>query len=351
MPIVLPVAVSLCGKRDSEIRMRPVVDALGRAGFLAPAADPFSAVVDPAADPAAAIEQHRPDAVLVHGGSVTALAAAMTASERGIPVAHLDAGRCDGDVTASLSGEPVRRTLSRIAALQLAPTEHARRILLASAVSEERIVVTGDPLVDAALSGDTSAPAAEDRTMVLVAAHRPENRGAPMQRIGSAVRVLAARFPGLAFVLCSGPELAVHAGLATAAGRPSNVLSTPVPPFPELVRLLAEARLVLTDCAELEEVAPSLDVPVLVLSTTTDRPEGVLAGTSRTVGTCVETIVEEASALLVDPNRHAAMAYRPSPFGDGHASERIVAALSALIGCGERRPDFAPRVDIGVASR
>ncbi|WP_020076027.1 UDP-N-acetylglucosamine 2-epimerase [Cryocola sp. 340MFSha3.1] len=351
MPIVLPVALSLFGSRDSEIRMRPVVDALSRAGFLVPVADPSSPSVDAAADPADLIEQHRPGVVLVHGGSAAALVAATAASERGIPVAHLDAGHCDGDVTDTLPSEPVRRMLGRIAALQLAPTEHARRVLLASAVPEGRIVVTGDPLVDAVLSADTATVASEDRRVVLVVAHRPENRGAPMQRIGSAVRVLAARFPGHVFVLCSGPELAVHAGLTTAAGRAPNILSTPLPPFAGLVRLLADATLVLTDCGELEEVAPSLDVPVLVLAATTDRPEGVLAGTSHTVGTRVETIVAEASALLADPLRHVAMARRPTPFGDGRAADRIVAALSALLGRGERWPDFAPRVEMGLASR
>ena len=347
MPIVLPVALSLFGSRDSEIRMRPVVDALSRAGFLVPVADLSS----PAADPADLIEQHRPGVVLVHGGSAAALAAANAASERGIPVAHLDAGRCGGDVTGSLPSEPVRRMLGRIAALQLAPTEHARRVLLASAVPEERIVVTGDPLVDAVLSADTATVAPEDRRVVLVVAHRPENRGAPMQRIGPAVRVLAGRFPGHVFVLCSGPELAVHAGLTTAAGLAPNILSTPLPPFAGLLRLLADATLVLTDCGELEEVAPSLDVPVLVLAATTDRPEGVLAGTSRTVGTRVETIVDEASALLADPVRHVAMARRPSPFGDGRAADRIVTALSALLGRGERSPDFVPRADAGLAAR
>ena len=343
MPIVLPVY----GSRDSEVRMLPVVDALTRAGFLVPVADPTST----AADPAALIGRRRPDAVLVHGGSAAALAAAMAASERGIPVAHVDAGRCDGDVTDSLPSEPVRRMLGRIAALHLAPTEHARRVLLASAVPEERIVVTGDPIVDAVLSADSSAVAAEDRRVVLVAAHRPENRGAPMQRIGSAVRVLAARFPGHVFVLCSEPEAAVHPGLTTAGGRAPNILSTPLPPFAGLLRLLADATLVLTDCGELEEVAPSLDVPVLVLAPTTDRPEGVLAGTSRTVGTRVETIVDEVSALLADPIRHLAMAHRPTPFGDGRAADRIVAALSALLGRGERLPDFVPCADIGFASR
>jgi UDP-N-acetylglucosamine 2-epimerase (non-hydrolysing) len=92
-------------------------------------------------------------------------------------------------------------------------------------------------------------------------------------------------------------------------------------------------------------------VPVLVLAATTDRPEGVLAGTSRTVGTRVETIVDEASALLADPVRHVAMARRPSPFGDGRAADRIVTALSALLGRGERSPDFVPRADAGLAAR
>ena len=343
MPIVMPVY----GSRDSEVRMRPVIQALEKAGYRVP-------VVDHSWRPSdlpLLIERHRPDAVVVHGGSATALAGAVAASGRGIPVAHADAGRCDGDVSDVVPHEPVRRLIGRIAALQLAPTEHARRILLASAVPEDTIAVTGDPIIDAVLSAETAAFPAADRRVVLVAAHLAENRGATMRRIGSAVRVLAARFPDHTFLLCSGPELAVHAGLATAAGRARNILSTPLPPFAGVVRLLADVALVLTDCGELEEVAPSLDVPVLVLSTTTDRPEGVLAGTSRMVGTRVETIVDEASTLLADPVRHAAMAIRPSPFGDGRAAQRVTGAISAMLGVGERLPDFAPRARADLANR
>lgn len=343
MPIVLPVY----GSRDSEIRIRPVVRALAEVGLLVPVAEPRKT----ATDAAALLEQHRPDVVLVHGGSTTALAGATAASERGIPVVHLDAGRCGGEVEGPLTNEPVRRLLGRIAALHLAPTEHARRVLSASAIPGERIVVTGDPLLDAVAAAGAEAVPVDERRTVIVAAHGRENRGAPMRRVGSAVRVLAARFPEQVFVLCSGPELAVHAGLTTASARPSNIVSTPVPSFSDTVRLLARSALVLTDCGELEEVAPTLDAPVLVLASTTDRPEGVLAGTSRVVGTRVEAIVEAASALLTDSAARSAMARTASPFGDGHASHRVAAAVSALLGRGERLPDFSPSEGASVAIR
>lgn len=346
MQIVMPVY----GTPDEETGLRPIIRAVRDSPGFRVVPGGIGSLFDRGspADPGSLMDAERPSLVLVHGGTSTALAAAFAAAERGIPVAHVGAGRCGGDIADALPHEPVRRILGRMAQLHLAPTEHAKRILLAAAVPEERIVVTGGTLVDAAKAAvEEESPASErvtgdGRPIVLVVAHQRENVGIPMQRVGDAVRVLAARFPDHAFVIAAGPELAVHAGLAASARRASNIRTAPIVPFAGMVRLLSRATLVLTDCGEIEEVAPGLGVPVLVLGATTERPEGVLAGSCRMVGTNVESIVEESSALLSDPLRSAAMANAADPFGDGRAAERTVAALSALLGRGERLPDFAP---------
>jgi UDP-N-acetylglucosamine 2-epimerase (non-hydrolysing) len=330
----MPAIMTIHDSPDGWIRMEPVVRALHASPVLRTAGDPADG---PQGDPEALLDSMRPDAVLVGAATSRSLAAASAASRRGIPVAHLSAGR-----RSSLSAQagPVDRDLDRIADLHLAPTEHAARVLLAASIPDDRIVVTGDTVVDAVRSIG-AARRGDGPGIVLVVAHRPENAGAPLRRIGAAVRVLAGRFPRQAFVLSAAPELAVHAGLGSGPGRAPNIHSIAQPGFPGLMELIGRSALVLTDCTRVEEVAPSLDVPVLILGDTTSRPEGVLAGTSAVVGTRVEKLVEEASAVLSDPVRHALMAGTASPFGDGRAAERVVAALAALLGCGSRLPDFA----------
>jgi len=317
---ILPVG----GSPDADLRMRPIVRALDDSEVFA--------VVDVA-------EEAHADAVLIHGGTASGLQAALAAAGRGIPVVHVDAGRRDGHRAGVAVCEPARRGIGRIASLHLAPTEHAERILLASGVPEERIVVTGDTVVDAVLP--MRRPAPPGRPVVLIAADTPEGDSAAVQRVGTAVRLLAARFPDHDFVLCDGAGLAVHAGLAAAPVRPTNIRTVPLLPLPEMVVLVERAVLVLTGRAAIEEIAPTLSTPVLVLGTTTERPEGILAGCSRVIGTRVESIVQEVAELLTDPLRLAAMAEVVSPFGDGHASDRVAAAVAALLGAGERLPDFS----------
>ncbi|MDR6972528.1 non-hydrolyzing UDP-N-acetylglucosamine 2-epimerase [Leifsonia shinshuensis] len=296
------------------------------------------------------LDRHVPDAVLVQGDTTSAMAAALAAFERKIPVVHIEAGLRSGDLFDPFPEEANRRIIGQIASLNLAPTAHAKRNLLASGVPEARIAVTGNTVIDALHLMLDRAPAfgdpaltralAGDAPLVLVTAHRRENHGEPMRRIGTAVRVLAARFPDHVFVLPAHPNPAVREHLLAALGTAPNILVTAPVAFPEMVHLMDRATLILTDSGGVQEEAPALGSPVLVLRETTERPEAVLAGTSRLVGTHVETIVDEAAVLLTDPVRHAAMAHAASPFGDGHAAARTVAALGALLGGAERLPDF-----------
>ncbi|MDN4598222.1 UDP-N-acetylglucosamine 2-epimerase [Leifsonia virtsii] len=333
----MPTVMTVHESPDDWIRMEPVVRALHASALLRPVRGTGA---EPRDDVESLVEALRPDAVLVESASPRALAAARAASRLGLPVAHLSAGRRAGDRADGVAEEPGRRELDRLSRLHLAPTEHAARVLLAASVPEHRIVVTGDPLIDTVLSHPRVPSPAGAQPIVLVVAHRPQHAGAPVRRLGAAVRILAARFPGHAFVLSADPDLAVHAGLGSELGRAANIHSLAQPRFEVLLELIGRSALVLTDCTRIEEVAPSCDVPVLVLGDTTARPEGVLAGTSAVMGTRVERMVEEASGLLADPVRHASMAGAPSPFGDGRAAERVVAALAELLGCGTRLPDF-----------
>lgn len=333
----MPTVMTVHDSPDDWIRMEPVVRALRTSTSLRPVGD---TAPEPRGDVESLVETLRPDVMLVESASPRGLAAARAASRLGFPVAHLSAGR-RADARAERAGEaPGRRELDRLSQLHLAPTEHAARVLLAASVPEQRIVVTGDTLVDAVLSRPWVPSPDGERPIVLVVAHRPEHAGAALRRIGAAVRILAARLPGHAFVLSAGPDLAVHAGLGSHLGRTANIHSLAQPRFEALVEWIGRSALVLTDCTRIEEAAPSREVPVLVLGDTTARPEGVLAGTSAVIGTRVERIVEETSGLLTDPVRHASMAGAASPFGDGRAAERVVAALADLLGCGTRLADF-----------
>jgi len=343
----MPDILTVHDTPDAWTRMQPVVRALQASPTLHPLG---AAIHGRSADVDALISEASPEAVLVESATAASLAAATAAAARGIPVAHLGAGRRGGGAAgtagapASAAAETVRREIDRIAALHLAPTRHAARLLLAASVPEERIVVTGDTVVDAVGElGALADPGLEpDRPLVLVALHSDESAGASAGRIGTAVRVLASRYPRHDFVLAGGPGLAVHAGVGSALGRRVGIHAASPRDFAELVGLIGRSVLVLTDCPSVEEVAPTLNVPVLVLGETTSRPEGVLAGTSAVVGTRVEAVVEEASLLLADPVRHRSMASAVSPFGDGRAAERVVAALAQLLGVGARLPDFAP---------
>ena len=293
-------------------------------------------------------DAHRPAVVLVQGGTPSGLAVARAAYERSIPVVHLDAGVTNADATESVHEHANRRVIGQIARLSLAPTEAAKRTLLSSGVPETRIAVTGSPVIDAVQLVLERPPRFDDtalvrgldadRPLIVVAVHREENQGEPLSRIGTAVRVLAARFPEHLFVVTVPRDQAVREQLAATLGAAPNVVVTGPVAFPELVHLIDRATLVLTDSGGVQE-ASALDVPVMVLAERADHPEATLSGTCRLVGTHVETIVDEAALLLTDPTRHAAMARAASPFGDGRAAERTLAALAALLGVDEHRRD------------
>ena len=264
------------------------------------------------------------------------MVAAMSAFYRRCRFGHVEAGLRTGDRWRPFPEEANRYVADYVADLMFAPTEHSRRALLAEGHPAERILVTGNTVVDALR--DVAArpyrweegPLAGlpvDRPTVFLTAHRRESFGEPLREVGAAVRELAARFPGHQFVFSLHLNPAARAPMREMlSGLPNVSLIEPLD-YLSLVHLLKRCELVLTDSGGLQEEAPGLGVPVLVLRETTERPEGVEAGVAVLVGTDRERIVAEGSRLLGDAGARAAMVGVKNPYGDGRAGERVVEGL------------------------
>jgi UDP-N-acetylglucosamine 2-epimerase (non-hydrolysing) len=283
----------------------------------------------------------QPDAILVQGDTTTTFAAAFAAFLEKVPTGHVEAGLRTGDRWQPFPEEMNRILTTRIAALHFAPTPAARDALLTEGVPAGDIYLTGNTVIDALLQTvrpdyrfRTPALAALDpgRRLVLVTTHRRESFGPPLRSICAAIRELAGRFPELEWVLPVHPNPEVKATVEELlCDLPGMHLIPPVD-YLEFVHLMSRADLVLTDSGGVQEEAPSLGKPVLVLREVTERPEGVLAGTALVVGTDRARIVAAASELLTSPEAYARMANAVNPYGDGRASERILTALADRLG-------------------
>jgi UDP-N-acetylglucosamine 2-epimerase (non-hydrolysing) len=289
-------------------------------------------------DPVLATE--RPDWVLVQGDTTTVMTAALGAFYRRIKVGHVEAGLRTGNLAQPFPEEANRRIASVVTRLHFAPTETARQNLLREGVSDAAIRVTGNTVIDALLTAASmsfdwaSGPLHNvpcDRRILLVTAHRRENFGPPMERICLALRDLAEAYRGdthIVFPVHRNPN-ARESVQRVLAGLDNVTLTEPLDYLP-LVHLMKRATLVLTDSGGIQEEAPSLGKPVLVLRETTERPEGVAAGVARVVGTDRDEIVRQTRRLLDNQGDYDAMARATNPYGDGRASERIVEALLAV---------------------
>ncbi|MDX2033703.1 MAG: UDP-N-acetylglucosamine 2-epimerase (non-hydrolyzing) [Blastocatellia bacterium] len=284
------------------------------------------------------LREEQPDWVLVQGDTTTAMVGALAAFYRRIRVGHIEAGLRTWDRFAPFPEEINRKIADSVCDLHFAPTETSRENLLREGVAETGIHVTGNTVIDALLdvaarpydwAGGELAGVPRDRRLLLVTAHRRENFGAPLLALCEALRRVAAQHPDVHIVYpvhlnpnVYGP---VHERLT---GIPNLTLLEPLDYLP-LVQLMKAASLVLTDSGGLQEEAPGLGKPVLVLRDVTERPEGVSAGTVRMVGTDPDRIVRETARLLDDPAEYQRMARAVNPYGDGHASPRIVSLLLA----------------------
>jgi len=297
----------------------------------------------------------KPDWILVQGDTTTVLASSLVGFYRHILVGHVEAGLRTSDKWQPFPEEINRRLASVVTDLHFAPTEWARRNLLRENISDKQIIVTGNPVIDALqavvqmpatpgvldlfnrLSIPYQASVTSNTTdtgiprLILVTAHRRENFGQPLTRICRALAEIAARYPSdvqLIYPVHPNPNV-LGPVYQMLDGIPNVTLTEPLG-YRDFVRLMSQAHLILTDSGGLQEEAPSLGVPVLVLRDVTERPEGVAAGVIKVVGTDEQAILDEVSTLLEDNQAYQRMARGTNPYGDGQASRRIVEAIWAM---------------------
>jgi len=287
------------------------------------------------------MDLERPDWVVVQGDTATAMAGALAAYYRKIPVAHVEAGLRSGNIHHPWPEEVNRKIIGTIAALHCAPTETAAEALRRENVDPLTVHVTGNTVIDAlhwitARIAEQPALASglaeleqrfAGKRIVGVTSHRRENFGGGMEAIAEAIRRLAAR-PDVAIVFPVHLNPNVRSVMNDRLSGLANVALIEPLDYPHFARLLDISTLMLTDSGGVQEEAPALGKPVLVMRETTERPEGVAAGTAKLVGTDAARIVVEAERLLDDPEAYAAMARAHNPFGDGKTAGRIVELLA-----------------------
>ena len=294
------------------------------------------------------LDEARPDVVLVHGDTTTSMAAAMAAFYRQIPVGHVEAGLRTHNIYSPWPEEMNRQITGRIATYDFAPTPLSCQNLLDEGVDPEKITVTGNTVIDALhwvvenvikkgyVPQDPSVAALPrgDRRLVLITGHRRENFGEGFIHICTAIRDLARKYPDVDFVYPMHLNPNVRKAVGEVFGseisrqarndRDGNLFFIEPLDYLDFVYLMSRSYLVLTDSGGIQEEAPGLGKPVLVMRDTTERPEALEAGTVRLVGTDLERIVAEASALLDNPEHYATMSHAVNPYGDGQACGRII---------------------------
>lgn len=288
-----------------------------------------------------------PDLALVQGDTTTVLTGALACYYRRIAVGHVEAGLRTGDLFSPFPEEGNRRLTTPLVLMHFAPTETARQNLLREGVDPGQITVTGNTVIDALhmeLRRQESPQVArqigahlsgllgegwERRPSVLVTGHRRENFGEGFRQICDGLAELATRFPDHEFIYPVHLNPNVQEPVKRRLGATANVKLIPPQNYSEFVRLMSVCRVVLSDSGGVQEEAPSLGKPVLVMRDTTERPEGVAAGTVKLVGADAGRIAEEVSLLLSDPVAYRAMAEAKNPYGDGHAAGRIVDRIRA----------------------
>lgn len=300
------------------------------------------------------IDAEQPDIIISQGDTSTAMAAALAGFHRGVKIVHLEAGLRTGDIHSPFPEEANRKLIGQVAELHLAPTAGSMENLRRENVRSKDIAVTGNTVIDALLeaaSWDTEFedPAVQEaaqsaKRLVVVTTHRRENLEA-MKEIGGAVKDLAEAYPDINFVLPLHLNPKVRGAVLPEVESLPNVIITDPLPYDQFTKLLDRATIILTDSGGVQEEAPALGKPVLVMRQNTERPEAVVAGTVKLVGTNRSLIVAEAKLLLDDEAAFDAMANAVNPYGDGKAAERAVAAIAELLGIGERLPDFAPEIE------
>ncbi len=308
--------------------------------LMRPAQEPAELTARVVTAMAGVVRERRPAAMLVHGDTGSSLGAALAGYYEGGVVGHVEAGLRTGDLSRPFPEELNRTLISRLAAVHYAPTEQAAGNLAAEGVERERILVTGNTVVDAVemvRSAASKAPLAipetllAGRRLVLVTTHRRESFGATLDGICRAIARLVEQESDLLVIYPVHLNPAVARSVRRILGRHPKVILLPPLAYLPFLRLMSIATLVLTDSGGIQEEAPSFGTPVLVLREVTERGEGIEAGACSLVGTAPERIVAEARALLADPGGPPSRARAANPYGDGRAAPRIRAHLEELL--------------------
>ncbi|MEN4947693.1 MULTISPECIES: non-hydrolyzing UDP-N-acetylglucosamine 2-epimerase [Pseudomonas] len=293
------------------------------------------------------LEDFKPDVILVHGDTATTFAASLAAYYQQVPIAHVEAGLRTNDLYSPWPEEGNRRLTGTLAALHFAPTETSRQNLLNEGIASSAIHVTGNTVIDALLSvvDRLSSPASplqaqfeeqfaflpRDKRMVLITGHRRENFGGGFERICQALVNTAQQFPDVEFVYPVHLNPNVREPVKRLLAGINNVhLIEPLDYLP-FVYLMTRSYVILTDSGGIQEEAPALGKPVLVMRDTTERPEAVEAGTVKLVGTEVDSITHHLSELLSDEVAYQKMSFAHNPYGDGKACAHIREALMVLV--------------------
>ncbi|MCH7727363.1 MAG: UDP-N-acetylglucosamine 2-epimerase (non-hydrolyzing), partial [Planctomycetes bacterium] len=287
------------------------------------------------------IKRFSPDSIVAQGDTTSVLCSSMAAFYHRIPFVHVEAGLRTHDLRAPWPEEFNRRVASLVAALHCAPTQRAADNLMAEGVDTTQIHITGNTVIDALLWTatrerlcDTWAIKHEylgDRCMVLITGHRRESFGGGFESICQAIRELAQRFPETSFLYPVHLNPNVREPVFRLLAGHQNIHLTDPVKYPEFVWLMDRATVILTDSGGVQEEAPSLGKPILVMRETTERPEAIEAGAGQLVGTSCETIVSATTMLLTDPIEYAKRQLDTNPYGDGHAAQRIVDLMHSHI--------------------
>jgi UDP-N-acetylglucosamine 2-epimerase (non-hydrolysing) len=287
------------------------------------------------------LERNPANICLAQGDTTTTFVAGLAAFYHKILFGHVEAGLRTGNLYDPFPEEMNRRLASELASWHFAPTEWARKNLLAEGKPANRVYVTGNTSIDALRSVAATPYTFEDpvllqvvegnRRLILVTAHRRENWGEPMAHIAEALARLSSSFPDCEIVVALHRNPVVRDTLRQRLDGVPHVHLIEPPDYVPFVKLMQRATLILTDSGGVQEEAPTLGVPILVLRQTTERPEGVDAGTAMLIGTDAERIVSEATRLLTDSELHAHMARAMNPYGDGRAAEQIVDVLKQTV--------------------
>ncbi|GGU06988.1 non-hydrolyzing UDP-N-acetylglucosamine 2-epimerase [Nocardioides albus] len=296
----------------------------------------------------ATIRRVQPDVVVVQGDTSTTFVAALAAFYEKVPVAHVEAGLRTHERYNPFPEEVNRRLTSQLATLHLAPTPGSRDNLHADGIAPADVVVTGNTVIDALLDvvarrlplENPALSVLDGRPAVLVTTHRRESWGEPMARTANAVARLAKEHPGVRFLLPAHLNPVVREVILPPLEGMANVTITDPLSYSDFAYAMDRCSIMLTDSGGVQEEAPSLGKPVLVLRENTERPEAVTAGTVRLVGTDEDRIVTEVSTLLTSPAAYSTMAQAVNPYGDGAASPRIRAAVEEFLRLGRRLPDW-----------